>query len=236
MIKTIEHTDYGRIHVFHGDGAIGRLVSDGSTRWEQHVIGFLTKYYKPNTNILDVGAFIGLHSIFAAKNIVSPWCKVYSIEAQPEVFKLLKANTEGLPNVVPMCFAATTYTGLVHVSCPHEYISFPNPGGLGIVDPWFSNPLLETREVTCMRIDDVRIENVSIVKIDVEGHELVTLTGCAELLRAQRPVLIIEILGGCDRVKNKDEIDRAIQTIETTYGYVYVEHCDADYVFVPTSP
>jgi hypothetical protein len=135
-----------------------------------------------------------------------------------------------------MCFAATTYTGLVHISCPQEYISFPNPGGLGIVDPWFANPVFETREITCMRIDDVRIENVSVVKIDVEGHELVTLEGCKTFLRTQRPTLIVEILGGQDRTSNQAKIASILRTIEETYGYTYVEHSDSEYVFVPTTP
>jgi FkbM family methyltransferase len=235
MSTKLDHVDYGTIQVFRADTAIGRVVGDGVTRWEQHVIDFLQRYYRPGTNILDVGAFIGLHSIYAARHIVSSGCKVYSIEAQPGVFKLLTANTADLPNVVPMCFAATTYTGLVHVSCPLDYESFANPGGLGVVDPWFSNREFETREVTCMRLDDVRLDTISVVKIDVEGHELVTLEGCATLLKTQRPTLIVEIQGGRDRREAQPDIDVAIETIERTYGYKYIEHCDSDYVFRPVT-
>ncbi len=236
MIETVHHETYGDISIFTGDTAIGRTIRDGTTLWEHHVTEFLHKYYRPGTNILDIGAFIGLHSIYAAKRIVSPGCKVYSIEAQPEVFKRLRDNTASLPNVVPLWFAATTYSGLVHVSCPWDYTVCPNPGGLGIVDPWFSHPALETRDVTCMRIDDVRIENVSVLKLDVEGHELITLTGCKELLRRDRPTLIVEILGGCNRIEKRSEIEAAIRSIELEYKYTCIDSCDSDYVFVPTTP
>jgi len=236
ITKSISHKFYGNIQVLTGDTAISRLISDGKTIWEQHVVDYIRKYYTPHTNFVDVGAFIGLHTVNAAKHVVSPDCIVYSIEAQPKVYEVLKENVKSLPNVKPFWCIATCYAGIGTISCPNDYATYPNPGGLGFVDELFAHPSMYKQIVSAMRLDDLRLENVSLMKIDVEGHELVTLEGCANLLKTQRPTLIVEIMGGLPKTPENERLFQdVIRTIETTYNYKCVETTptDNDFVFVP---
>jgi FkbM family methyltransferase len=51
---------------------------------------------------------------------------------------------------------------------------------------------VRTIDVQVKRLDDLDLENVGLIKIDVEGHELAVLHGAAQTLRRNRPTLVIE--------------------------------------------
>lgn len=51
----------------------------------------------------------------------------------------------------------------------------------------------ETREVPVRALDDYSFEDISLVKIDVEGHELEVLKGAVQTLSREQPVVLIEI-------------------------------------------
>jgi Methyltransferase FkbM domain len=46
--------------------------------------------------------------------------------------------------------------------------------------------------VQVKRLDDLGLDNVGLIKIDVEGHELAVLRGAAHTLRRHQPTLVIE--------------------------------------------
>ncbi|MEQ8384489.1 MAG: FkbM family methyltransferase [Coleofasciculus sp. A1-SPW-01] len=48
-------------------------------------------------------------------------------------------------------------------------------------------------EVLVHRLDDYQFKNVSLIKIDVEGHESEVLEGARETILRDKPVLIVEI-------------------------------------------
>ena len=50
----------------------------------------------------------------------------------------------------------------------------------------------DMRETCLMRIDDLALARLDLIKIDIEGMELEALRGAAMALARQRPVLIIE--------------------------------------------
>lgn len=49
-----------------------------------------------------------------------------------------------------------------------------------------------TIDVPVKRLDDLRLEDVGLVKIDVEGHELAVLRGAVDTLRRNRPAVVVE--------------------------------------------
>ena len=67
-------------------------------------------------------------------------------------------------------------------------MDFPDPTNQGMAK--ISEDGLE---VQLIRLDDISIEKVSLIKIDVEGHELSVLRGGSETIRKYRPHLYIEI-------------------------------------------
>jgi hypothetical protein len=51
----------------------------------------------------------------------------------------------------------------------------------------------ETIDVHCNMLDDFEFENVSFIKIDVEGHESDVLAGARHTIAREKPVMVIEI-------------------------------------------
>ena len=62
------------------------------------------------------------------------------------------------------------------------------------------------RPVTTRRLDDFDLGEVDFVKIDVEGHELAVLLGATNLLREQRPAVLVEIEQHPERQGHLDSI------------------------------
>lgn len=231
--ETVQHKTYGTVTFFEHDAFIGYWVRKGVI-WEEYLTKIFSKYARPGTTVVDAGAFIGLHSLFLAKECK---CTVYAFEPQPIVFGLLNQNVSqnSLAEVIfPTCTMLSNKAGIAKMAVPKSYNTWTNPGGLGIVDDTFSNPDLRVISVPKTTLDSFSLENVSLMKVDVEGHEMEVLAGSYDLIWSNRPVLVVELLGGCDRNEHAPEILRRIKHIEDSFHYTLVETVSHDYVFVPT--
>ena len=62
-------------------------------------------------------------------------------------------------------------------------------GDLG--EPGAGGPV-QAIDVPVKRLDDLQLDNVGLVKVDVEGHELAVLRGGAETLTRNRPAVLVE--------------------------------------------
>src|SRR5262245_27539814 len=61
--------------------------------WEDHVREVMRRVLRPGANFSDVGANIGLHTLFAA-SIVGPAGRVISFEPLPHMFDTLHRNVD----------------------------------------------------------------------------------------------------------------------------------------------
>ena len=85
-------------------------------------------------------------------------------------------------------------------------------------------------------MDSFGFEDVTLVKIDVEHHEDAVLAGSTQTILANRPIILIEILGG----ENHDDatgeqrasIDATIRRIES-HGYRVERLHHHDYIATP---
>ena len=90
-------------------------------------------------------------------------------------------------------------------------------------DRWATNALVDdgydgaVEAVPTIRLDtyaaDHDLSGVSLVKVDIEGHEVAALEGAAELFARQRPALIVEV---------NDPI-APLRDITSSWGYLPVE-------------
>lgn len=175
--------------------------------YERLELAHLKANYVPIDGVcLDIGANIGNHSIFFAKNChVS---KVFAFEPVPSTFAILKRNIE--LNNLEGCIRAYDY-GISNCakSASIDYFDESNIGGTSLAED-VGGPL------KLFALDDIPFPNVKIdfVKIDVEGMEYEVLCGGAQFFAKNKPVVYIEIF--------PDRFDK-VDSLMNTYGYSLVE-------------
>lgn len=141
---------------------------------------------------LDVGANVG-QTLIKVKSI-APDMPYLGIEPDPSAMtyltKLTSANQ--WPNTVLLAAAASERSQLV----PLRETS--GSAGNQILIKRGADALAEEFICSALTVDGIvsefDIERVSVLKVDVEGHELEVLKGSASLIKRDRPVLILEIL------------------------------------------
>jgi FkbM family methyltransferase len=151
--------------------------------------------------MLDVGANTGLFTLLAAA--ANPTIKVCAFEPLGSVCELLRANLAlnqrlasrinvyqiGLSNVAGTFdfYETINDIGLVTTSSSLEIEHAQHVGT-------YRKQVIttETMDGWAARLDGGRI---SIVKIDVEGHEYAVIEGAKETIARNRPFITIEVLG-----------------------------------------
>jgi FkbM family methyltransferase len=135
---------------------------------------FLTRYLRHSDVVIDVGANIGLLTLLSSV-LVGKQGKVYSIEPHPRVCRFLRGNLDlnSVENVRTFNYALGNKSGTVRFSDrkgdDKNSVVWTDPGI--IVDQ--------------KRLDELSIEDeqITLLKIDVEGYEKFVIEGAARLLK-----------------------------------------------------
>lgn len=135
----------------------------------------IKKHIRPNSVCLDIGANFGYYSI-----LMSGLCKrVFSFEPEPYNFNLLQANItqNQCHNVIPQCMAVGNDNTIMDM-----YLSKECTGMHRLYPSKYTTD--ETIRVIVRRLDDSTLlgEDISFVKIDVEGSEFGVLKGMEKIL------------------------------------------------------
>jgi len=186
---------------------------------EPEVQEALAELVKPGQTVYDVGANIGFFTILCSR-LVGPQGRVYAFEPIPQNLATLRHNVtlNALSNVtiVDKALSSATGTAEMFVS-PWSAFHSLNVEGATKQD----NHGPETGEITVQTVtldEFVGGEGVrapDLVKIDVEGAELIVVDGMRETLRSVKPLLLCELhdtkLGYGEFV---DSIDYCVRVID----------------------
>lgn len=229
-VVTLDTHAYGKFKCFSNDPVIcGSIRMYG--QWEQHISDILSQYYIPNTNFLDIGSNYGCHSLAIAKKIknASGTGKVYSFEIQPKIYNLFLDNIKNnnFSDIInPNLIGLSNKNEVIHINVPDNYKQFQNYGSLGIKE-MSSQTSGKTINTKLVKLDDLSINNISLIKLDVEGHELEVLEGSLNTLLYNKPIILIEIWE-----KHKDKY---FDWINTYLPYYKIKHVsNDDYILFPT--
>jgi FkbM family methyltransferase len=176
--------------------------------------------------MLDVGANTGLFTLLAAA--AHPTIKVCAFEPLDSVCKLLRTNLSLNPRLASRI--NVYQLGLSNVAGTFDFYETINDIGLVTtsssleighaqqVGPYRKQTVTtETLDGWATRLDGGRI---SIIKIDVEGHEYAVVEGGRDTIARNRPFITIEVLG-------ESRVDR-IQELLFEQNYL-------DFVITPTA-
>jgi FkbM family methyltransferase len=168
------------------DNGVERSLHEVGT-YEEGIVQFMKKHLFPGDVFIDVGANIGWLSCIAAQ-LVKENGKVLAFEAHPETARLLRENIglNEFQNVVVFPVALGNTNGEMELFDSPEQ----NRGGASAVFPSEVIHIVPTQ-----KLDDLLLDNMvpKALKIDVEGFEPEVIEGAMKILRAYRPMLILEL-------------------------------------------
>ncbi|HEY7319406.1 MAG TPA: FkbM family methyltransferase [Candidatus Binatia bacterium] len=144
----------------------------------------LQRIVKPGMIVLDVGANIGIYTRFFAR-LVGPDGKIVAFEPEPRNFALLERATEGLPQITAVQAAVASHSGEVMLFVADDLNVDHNiyGGGEG----------RRALKVPSIAIDDYVKpgERVDIIKMDIQGAELLALAGTERVIRENPQLKLI---------------------------------------------
>jgi len=199
------------INYYKNDNVIGKCLSDGFYP-DASKIKIIEENRIKNKNLLDIGAFIGSTSLLMAELVLNEDSVVYAFE--PVYFECLEKNIKdnGLHNkILAYQCGLSSVNGFVE-NPRTEFTSKSNYGGQSLLLLHEKNinhylikePIDNTIELK--RLDDFKLKNLGLIKIDVEGMELEVLKGGIDTIRnSNYPPIIIEIWDVVDWRKNFPE-------------------------------
>jgi len=167
-------------------------------RYFEPELGRLNEFVPEGRGAVDVGVWWGPWSWWLARRVP----RVDSFEPNPDFIARLASVMPQNVNIHPV--ALSNQTGRSNLWVPPGGVSAQ---GRASLEPqtragsdWKHQPVLTSR------LDDFELGDVGFVKIDVEGHELAVLQGATDLLKTQRPTLLVEIEEHADRQGSLDDI------------------------------
>jgi len=189
------------MHPYQGDWEIRDVFT-------KEILNNYSKIIKPGSTAIDIGAHTGnmsvAYSLFAKK--------VLSFEPNPAVYEVLEKNSQLNPNIYPFNYAISDEEG--PLTFHYSDNGFCNGGfatrtqfGVGVtghvvpIDVWAVNLEKFIEE------NNIEINNISLIKIDAEGHDKDILKTLTNIITTHKPVLITEIYNGLSYIEMQDLLD-----------------------------
>jgi len=190
-----------------------------------HVVNCLKKYLKRGEIFIDVGANIGYLTAIGA-GLVGLSGEVHSFEPVPIYFNILSKIARLNKNY--KIYVNNCALGDSFGSADIKITNVPNIGWNTMVPSFCKKPekIKEILKVDIIRLDDYifkkNIEDVSLIKIDVEGYEYPVLKGLINFFEKKKenlPNLIVEIMPPLGGIKDFDYSLGNLEKFMKKYNY-----------------
>lgn len=152
--------------------------------YEPHETAIVRNRLKPGMTFVDAGANVGYFTALAA-SCVGPSGRVFSFEPQPDSYRKIAAMIErnNLPQVRAFRCGLSSAEGILPLYLAPEGDGEQNAT---MVEHGASRCVMVPVKTLDQWARDMQIEQIDLIKIDVEGHEPKVLEGAARLLTERR--------------------------------------------------
>jgi len=188
--------------------------------YEPNEFHFLSSFLGSGMTVIDVGANMGLYTLFAAQR-VGEQGRVVSLEPSSREYSALLHNVElnQFRNVMALPVAASDSCGTQDLLIA----MFERSGHNTLGNFGYDTTALDHRQTVQTitldsLVDENAFERVDLIKMDIEGAELAALKGARRLLSMYRPTLLLEL---SDRaLKYQNATSQEIHSFLSGAGYV----------------
>jgi len=179
---------YGELFFFRNDDPIGSCVHHFG-EWAQQEMDLFDTILTETSNVLDVGANIGTHSLYFSKK-----CRrgaIIAIEPQLYIYEILCMNMvfNGCFNVLPVnaaCGSKRDQMRMVNIDPFHgEKVNYGMFKVNSDTEAGIKTNMIPLDEYSYL-------DRFHMIKMDVEGYESTVLEGAKKLLKQHKPILYIE--------------------------------------------
>jgi FkbM family methyltransferase len=158
--------------------------------YEKHFAELFGYLVRPGDRCVDVGANVGVHTVRLAR-LVGADGEVIAIEPDPDLVQRTNRNLalNGVANVRVISAAASERAGQMRLFRPSP--TDTNRATASVLH--HAHLTGSTTTVPVVTVDDVCAgEAVSLIKIDVEGHEAAVVRGAADTIARSAPSVVFE--------------------------------------------
>jgi FkbM family methyltransferase len=156
--------------------------------WEVWMLRYLQRFYRAKSNIVDVGGYIGTSALLMSE-ILTPGNKIYTFEPVFNNILLKNVKANSLDNTVVLYpFGLGNQNSIADVP-KLDLAKCENFGGISLIHSGSLN--CRKMKIPICKLDDFWLNNVSLIKIDVENMEIAVLEGAIELITNYKPAIII---------------------------------------------
>jgi FkbM family methyltransferase len=211
------------------------LFFNGS--FEKNELDICRKYIKENSIVVDIGANIGIHSIYFSQ--IAKKGLVLAFEPALEPYSLMLSNIKDIDNILPVNLAVSNSDQIAdfYITTDNAYSSLKDTK---------RKTIKNIKRIICCKLDDLmlglNLDHIDFVKIDVEGFEHNVLEGMQKIIEIHRPVIFCEIYQGTDSNNYPEETIKFISNLGYNAFIVegdklakYIKHDDIhhNYFFLP---
>jgi FkbM family methyltransferase len=208
---------WGQFLLLRGD--MISVFCDLYGEWSEMEVRLFKKHLTPQSNVVEVGANLGLHSVPLAK--IANKGKVICFEPQRIIFQILCANIaiNDLINVFAYNKAVSDTEREITIQSsdyetPWNYGAFSIEKGMSTESAF--KGVVSSESGTAIRLDTFRpvteLPSIDLLKIDAEQHEIAVLNGAEKLVARHRPVIFVEN----NNAQYSDELIRCVKAL----GYI----------------
>ena len=218
------------------DSYLSKLIYD---KFEVDEIDFVNKYLKEGDTFLDIGANVGLFSLYASKKVGSSG-NVIAFEPAYVTHKRLLENCElnKLSNVRPFKLGLSNENTTLELNISSNGFEAWNTFVKSNDNKFSSKESVEVNSLDYfLSQNSIDTDKISLIKLDVEGFEINVLEGASALLANENaPVFMVEFTD--DNAIAAGHCCHEIYKLLNRYGYTWYTYDAAKnkLIFDPMRP
>lgn len=214
-MMSIVTTRFGTMRIIDADRVVSRSLSVYG-EWAMDELNLLSQLILPGMRVLDVGAYIGTHTL-AFSQFVGSNGRVYAFEPRREIHEILSENIllNNLENVVTL----NVGVGEENQDLSLRSLDINQAANFGGLNLQLKDNLSdsESYEIKILKIDSLEIGKIDVIKVDVEGMETLVLRGSMETVHRDRPIFFSE----CNSLQSGDDmLEFCKETQYEAYGHL----------------